>query len=1026
VLSPTIYTVNSTGNSTSGSGTSGTLPYVISQANVNSNPDGSEIEFDSSVFSTPQTIALGLTPLVLSEAPGPEVIDGPGAGLLTILGAGTRDQIDVKGNAATISGMTLKEGNLVALPAIPSAVNIAKGSSATLVDCTITGVGASYGVSNAGTAVLNGVSISHSWYGVSNSGTATLTDCTISGSNSPNAVLNAGNAQLIDCTISGNFGEGVANNRTATLEGSSITNNYGGGVFNLGAATLTGCTVSGNYSPYRGHVSGSEESYDGMLNYGTANLTDCTINGNHAKRGGGFSNYGTANLTDCTISGNSAQDGGGLYQRGGLHAGTATLIGCTISGNDAQNGGGLFNYEAVSLTDCTISGNSSSSGVGGVGNYGSGTVTLTGTIVAGNTGSGGTPSDIGGPKASQVSGTYNLIGTGGSGGLAGGTDHNIVGVAPFLVLGQLGDYGGPTQTLPLLPGSPAIGAGTAVSGVSTDQRGFPLDSPNSDIGAFQSYSGPLDVSSTADGGSPPGTFDLRGAIDQAGFESGTVSVTFDPTVFATLQTITLTQGPIFTGSGSVAIVGPSAGVVVSGGGKTEVFDTSGSVAMSGLTITDAGEGTVIFPVGGVMNTGHLTLTDCTISDNSASPVGGLENIGSATLVDCTISGNSALRGGGLINYGTANLTDCTISDNSSSSGVGGVGNYGSGTVTLTGTIVAGNTGSGGNASDIGGPNASQVSGTYNLIGTGGSGGLTAADHNLLNVADPLLSPLGNYGGPTETIALLPGSPAIGAGVVVSGVTTDERGMPLDSPMPDIGAFQSQGFTLTPVSGSTPQSATINTAFANPLAVTVTANDPLEPVAGGVITFAAPSSGASAGLSGVMVTIGPTGVASVTATANGTAGSYTANATTSGAAAPASFALTNTGTGPINVTSDLAVTYGGFVYNRTTRHFTQTLTIQNISGAAIAAPIELGLLDLQNATLVNQSGTYQGNPYITILSSGSLAAGQILTFSLIFADSTFAPITYTAEFLSGPIPSVSSTDWIPSRKLDVHRFRGALS
>ena len=56
VLSPTIYTVDSTGNGTSGSGTSGTLPYVISQANANTNTDGSEIEFDPSVFSSPQTI----------------------------------------------------------------------------------------------------------------------------------------------------------------------------------------------------------------------------------------------------------------------------------------------------------------------------------------------------------------------------------------------------------------------------------------------------------------------------------------------------------------------------------------------------------------------------------------------------------------------------------------------------------------------------------------------------------------------------------------------------------------------------------------------------------------------------------------------------------------------------------------------------------------------------------------------------------------------------------------------------------
>ncbi len=81
------------------------------------------------------------------------------------------------------------------------------------------------------------------------------------------------------------------------------------------------------------------------------------------------------------------------------------------------------------------------------------------------------------------------------------------------------------------------------------------------------------------------------------------------------------------------------------------------------------------------------------------------------------------------------------------------------------------------------------------------------------------------------MALLPSSPALGAGSQALEVnaqsqplTTDQRGEPLDTPNPDIGAFQSQGFTLTAVAGSTPQSAGTGQAFANPLAVTLTAND----------------------------------------------------------------------------------------------------------------------------------------------------------------------------------------------------------
>ncbi len=160
--------------------------------------------------------------------------------------------------------------------------------------------------------------------------------------------------------------------------------------------------------------------------------------------------------------------------------------------------------------------------------------------------------------------------------------------------------------------------------------------------------------------------------------------------------------------------------------------------------------------------------------------------------------------------------------------------------------MAANNGSSGE-SNIGGkvvsPHLSKVTGLYNLIAGGGSGGIVnGSDGNIVltGLTNVDLARLGNYGGPTQTIALLPGSVAIGAGTAVSGITTDQRGEPLGSP-PDIGAFQSQGFTINPVAGSTPQQTTDGTAFADPLAVVVTANNPLEPVAGGTLTFAAPSS-----------------------------------------------------------------------------------------------------------------------------------------------------------------------------------------
>ena len=132
---------------------------------------------------------------------------------------------------------------------------------------------------------------------------------------------------------------------------------------------------------------------------------------------------------------------------------------------------------------------------------------------------------------------------------------------------------------------------------------------------------------------------------------------------------------------------------------------------------------------------------------------------------------------------------------------------------------------------------------------------TPIGSNNLIGGDPLLAPLGNYGGPTQTMPELPGSPAIGAGSVALAVdpqgnplTTDQRGLPrTTNGAVNIGAFQSQGFTFAVVPGGTPQTAAIGTAFANPLAVAVTANNPIEPVNGGFLAFVAhpAANGASA-------------------------------------------------------------------------------------------------------------------------------------------------------------------------------------
>ena len=220
-------------------------------------------------------------------------------------------------------------------------------------------------------------------------------------------------------------------------------------------------------------------------------------------------------------------------------------------------------------------------------------------------------------------------------------------------------------------------------------------------------------------------------------------------------------------------------------------DSSGTATLTNDTLS--GNYSVGSIGGGVFNWGTATLTNDTLSGNSAQWGwgGGVINWGTATLTNDTLSGNSAQDGGGVFNdYGTATLTNDTLSGNSASNIGGGVYNDG-GTATLNNTIVA-NSPSGG---DIFG----SVSGSNNLIDASTAGGLTNGLQGNVVGVNPLLAPLADNGGPTKTMALLPGSPGINAGnnslaVDTQGnpLTTDQRGSGfprIANGTVDIGAFE---------------------------------------------------------------------------------------------------------------------------------------------------------------------------------------------------------------------------------------------
>jgi hypothetical protein len=297
---------------------------------------------------------------------------------------------------------------------------------------------------------------------------------------------------------SGAVGGAIYNNGTLTLTNSTFSSNsatggtsdfvVGGCIANFGTLAMTGCVLQNNSTTGAGGV---------FYNSGPATVTYSTLRGNSATGGGGGaiinSSGGTLTLSNSTLSGNSVTSatglgnpvGGGIYN---LKA-TLTVTNCTFNGNTASTGipglgGAILNsFGTVTITSSTLSGNAAGSGGGLYANPGAVT-TLRNTIVAGNT----APNfpDL---FATVTSQGHNLIGNGSGG--TGFTATDLVGTAASPIdplLGPLQDNGGPTQTMALLPGSPAIDAGDNTDAPPFDQRGpgFPrIAGGFIDIGAFE-------------------------------------------------------------------------------------------------------------------------------------------------------------------------------------------------------------------------------------------------------------------------------------------------------------------------------------------------------------------------------------------------------------------------------------------------------------------------------------------------------------------------------------------------------------
>lgn len=407
-------------------------------------PNGGTIYFDPIFFNQPRAIALGGSAI---DSPKNLTISGPGANNLTIDGENLSRIFNI--NAITLNLRDLR---------------LARGNPGTGAD------GGAIFVNNDGTLNASSIVISDSranWGG---------------------GIFVAGKLNLTNSTIS---------NCTANLRGGAIWNDP------QGIVNATGSTISGNHVDDRG---------GGIGNSGTITIKTSTISGNTALRpagsggapiGGGIYNDGVLRMDESTLAGNTAQHGGGLFNKRYLLDGFGEIRNSTIvnnsavqTGNDAEaNGGAIYadsNHtggwtSTVDLRSVTLYGNSAGSNGGGIymfqypGN--NPLLNLDNSIVANNTAS--FAPDM---RGEIISYGYNLItSTDGSywAPYSPSLEGNIINPPGGVILAPLGNYGGPTPTMALLPGSPAINNGIPNS-LLTDQRGVsrPIGG-RADIGAFE-------------------------------------------------------------------------------------------------------------------------------------------------------------------------------------------------------------------------------------------------------------------------------------------------------------------------------------------------------------------------------------------------------------------------------------------------------------------------------------------------------------------------------------------------------------
>ncbi len=642
------YLVTSTDDSMS----DGTLRAAVAWANESVNPLLSVATANVVRFDTSGAFAAGG---VIDLSTVGDTTVGPTALLIT-------GDVEIDGPVPSSGGLTLSPAASAPLMRL---FYVAPDAILTLQDLTLEGgvaqgfVGAAGEGAGGGAAGLGGA--------VFNRGTLTLADSTLTGNQAIGGSGGAGGGGGVGgggggldgaggTPAAGAGGGGAGGNEVAGNAG-GFGGGGGGGGFNGsfglygGAGGLGGGGGgAGGYAP-TGFPGGS-------AGYGAG----AGGNGGTALGGGGgggaglggavFNDGGSVIITDSTLAANLAIGGAGGAATGSGQGGTA---GTGLGGAVFNRGG------SITLVNATLADNTANAGgalfVLGDGASGDGTATLqlTNTILAGTAASATDFQSATSSGGSVIAtGSNDLIqnnpSTGGFSGPA-----TITGVAPGL--GVLGNYGGPTPTLPLLLGSPGFAAGLVnPAGQSTDQRGLAglLDRgsgvPSVDIGAFeiQNY---VVTTTLDDPSAPSGSTTLRDAVNEA-TAGGSGFVTFAPGVTGTFSLSVVgdtTVGPTaLLVTGSIEIDGPS--------GEAQGVTIARAASVSDLRLFYVAPGA------------SLTLKDLTLSGGVAQGFAGGGGDGGG--------GGAAGLGGAIFNRGNLTLENSTLFGNEAQGGAGGTGGTG--------------------------------------------------------------------------------------------------------------------------------------------------------------------------------------------------------------------------------------------------------------------------------------------------------------------------------------------------------------